>query len=92
MNAGQLEFTSRFIDSVVRQSVEFDPTGYDDGTLRRWVKRDSRVMPVMQLRPVLEVGTAKGVERQRDDLTRRQYGRDKGHSVLVDQTKPACTV
>lgn len=78
MNGNSLEFTNRFVDSVVRQCAEFDPTGYDDGILRRWVNSET----VMQLKPVKIVGTQKGVQHKRDDLIRPQYKRDKGRSLL----------
>lgn len=109
MNGNALEFTSRFIESVMRQSAEYDPTGFDDGTARRWSRSESGStnlcgeaalngnlidgrlivsspggLPVLQLKRVKDVGPAKGVEHARDDLTRRQYGRDKGRSVLAD--------
>lgn len=83
MIGNAMQFSEHFIESIIRQAVEFDPTGYDDGTARRWVRRDSGDIPVLQLRPVKQVGTAKGVEHKRDELTRRQYGRDKGRSVMA---------
>lgn len=70
-----LQFTSKFIDSVTRECLESDPTGYDDGTPRRWLKRGSQRMPVLQLRPVFEVGTVKSVEHRPDNLRRRQSRR-----------------
>lgn len=108
MNGHALEFTPKFVDSVARQSAEYDPTGFDDGKQRRWSRAESGSsdlpseaalngnlidghlivsspggLPVLQLKLVKHVGMAKGVEHQRDDLTRRQYGRDKGRSVLA---------
>lgn len=79
-----LQFSERFVESIIRQNAEFDPSGFDDGTMRRWVKRKSGDIPVLQLKPVKHVGTAKGVEHKRDELTRRQYRRDKGRSVILE--------
>lgn len=38
---GKIVFTESFFSSVQQQSREFDPTGFDDGTLRRWVNRSA---------------------------------------------------
>ena len=48
---------------------------HDDGVARRWVKRESgeKRIPVLQLRPVAEVGTGSGVEHRRDNLIRPQH-------------------
>lgn len=78
---GAVEFTAKFIESCTRQRLEIDPVGYDDGVSRRWVKRSSGGQPVLQLRPVKDVGVSNGVYHAHDDLIRRQYKRDKGRSV-----------
>lgn len=109
MNGTALEFTSKFIESIMRQAAEYDPTGFDDGTARRWTRTESGSpdlpaeaalngklidgrlivtspggLPVLQLKPMKDVGTGRSVEHPRDELTRRQYGRDKGRSVFSE--------
>lgn len=74
---GILCFSEKFIQSVIRQATEADPTGFDDGTPRRWVTDGE----AMQLRPIAEVGTGSRVSKVRDDLRRRQGRRDKGRSI-----------
>lgn len=41
-------------------------------------------LPILQLKEVKYVGTGRSVAHRRDDLTRRQHGRDKGRSVLSE--------
>jgi|ERR1041384_6462981 hypothetical protein len=59
-----LIFSDAFLRGQLRQAVEFDPTGTDDGVLRRWVTRDM----AMQLLPVSLVGTGNSVTRHPDKL------------------------
>lgn len=73
-----IAFTQRFFESVRREAVEYDPTGYDDGVPRRWHR--SRYDTVKQLRPLAEVGTQPGVTKKPHDQlfrphTVRQPGR-----------------
>ncbi len=38
---GKLVFTKHFCDALLRQQIETDPFGFDDGTLRRWCNSPS---------------------------------------------------
>lgn len=62
-----LSFTEKFVDSIKRDQVEYDPTGFDDGIPRRWVTSDM----AKQLRPIREVGTGNHISKRIDKLKRR---------------------
>lgn len=73
-----LKFKERFLQSLKRASVEFDPEGFDDGVVRRW----SREGDSMQLKRLVDVGTDPRVSKLRDKLRRRQGRKDPGRVVV----------
>lgn len=44
MTADGLMFRANYLESIRRRQAEADPTGFDDGTARRWVNRPSGTM------------------------------------------------
>lgn len=71
MQDGVLIFRQQFLESQKRRKIEFDPTGFDDGTARRWTTRESDGVGVKQLLPVSEAGSVKGTTKRPDKLQRR---------------------
>lgn len=82
MIGNDLVFTESFVKSVQRACLEFDPTGFDDGIIRRWANCDA----VMQLRPIIEVGTGNHITKRRDMLMRRvKHGKVLQYSPTVQK-------